>query len=387
MFCWNCGNEIGDRMICPCCGVKQVPTQGKGRRSGNSGSIVLTVVCAAVGGILLIGMLVAATLVLRDGGRDDADIQIQRPAATEATTPTRAPAAESEKPSQNSRPTVKPRPTVPPETDAPAQNPPAQDAPAQDPPAQEEEEVIDENSRALPDLASFLETKYTQDVWAYTHYVTCIVDDNEEIVEAVLDLLLEPRYQLKQMGVASDSEGTHYTYEYTGKNKDIDWVYLKAGGKYHVKLTVKPYGRDQKALIMYTHPEFYLKDPGKTWKEQTADPADPTSSPTPVPDDGETVEVRENTTIHIRQGSAVKLHCTYDEWDSSYDVYEWRLKSGSSVIAMDATYDKCDVLGLARGTAVIEMEYFYSYKGPDVLTGNMRTKHTSRTREYTIVVE
>ena len=124
---------------------------------------------------------------------------------------------------------------------------------------------MDPNSRSLPDLASFLDTEYTQDEWGYTHYVTCLVDDDDDIVKSVLDLLLEPRYQLKLMDKDSDSEGTHYTYEYTGENEDIDWVYLKSGGKYHVKLTVKPYGSSQKALILYSYPEFYLKDPGSRW--------------------------------------------------------------------------------------------------------------------------
>lgn len=244
----------------------------------------------------------------------------------------------------------------------------------------------------LPDLASFLETKYTQDEWGYTHYVTCIVDDNDDIVEAVLDLLEEPRYQLKQMGKSSDSDGTHYTYEYTGTNKDIDWVYLKNGGKYHVKLTVKPYGSNQKALILYSFPEFYLADPGKTWKDMgdpdpTPNPTpDPTPNPTPVPDPDQTVKVREDTTIRIKQGSAVKLHCTYNE-SASYRTYEWSIESGSSVISIDATHNKCDVQGVAKGTAVIKMKYSYSYEGRDVLTGNKRNIYTSKTREYTIIVE
>lgn len=141
-----------------------------------------------------------------------------------------------------------------------------------------EEETVDPYSRALPDLASFLNTKYTQDVWGYTHYVTCLVNrsDKDAVVKAVLELLQEPRYQLEQMGKTSDSEGTHYTFEYTGKNEDVDWVYLKKGGQYHAKLTVKSYGSSQTALIMYTHPEFYLKDPGTRW--------DGGDTPNPAPD-------------------------------------------------------------------------------------------------------
>ena len=147
----------------------------------------------------------------------------------------------------------------------------------------QKDETVDPNSRALPDLASFLNTKYTQDEWAYTHYVTCLVNrsNKDAIVKAVLELLQEPRYQLKQMEKKSDSEGTHYTFEYTGKNEDVDWVYLKSGGKYHVKLTVKPYGSSQTALIMYTHPEFYLKDPGSRWE------GGDTPNPAPNPNDPE----------------------------------------------------------------------------------------------------
>ena len=223
MYCWNCGKEIDEKAIfCPNCGMKQAgaPEPPKEKQKG----FLLPVICAAVCVGALLGMILIMT---KDAGSQTPQMQetvAAVPAATEAE-----------------------------------QEPETTKAAVQ----ASSEDQVDPYSAELPDLASFLDTEYTQDEWGYTHYVTCLIDDNDDIVQAVLDLLLEPRYQLKLMDKDSDSDGTHYTYEYTGKNGDIDWVYLKKGGQYHVKLTVKPYGSSQKALILYTFPEFYLEDPGK----------------------------------------------------------------------------------------------------------------------------
>lgn len=207
-----------------------VPEPPKPRKEPQKG-VLLPVICAAI----CVGALLGMVLMLAGDKEDPVpQVQVIVPAATEAKAEKEpAKAAEAE------------------ETEALKKT-------------SAEESKVDPYSAELPDLEDFLDTEYTQDEWGYTHYVTCLVDD-DDAVDAVLDLLLEPRYQLKLMDKDSDSDGTHYTYEYTGKNEDIDWVYLKAGGQYHVKLTVKPYGSSQTAIIMYSFPEFYLEDPDVRW--------------------------------------------------------------------------------------------------------------------------
>ena len=205
MYCWKCGKEIDEKSVfCPQCGTKQ--TGGHEQTERKQKGVLLPVICAAV----CVGALLAMVLLL-SGNREAPEVRQQTIAAVpEMTRETAETASE--------------------ETEAPE--------------PEDTEPQVNPYSAELPDLASFLDTKYTQDEWGYTHYVTCLIrrSDETEVVQEILDLLLEPRYQLKKMDEDSDSEGTHYTFEYTGKNDDIDWVYLKAGGQYHVKLTVKPYG-------------------------------------------------------------------------------------------------------------------------------------------------
>jgi len=139
---------------------------------------------------------------------------------------------------------------------------------------------VDPYSVALPDPAAFLQTKDTQAVWGYTHYVTCLVDKSSEtaVVEALRDLLLEPRYQLKERdtwtGTDSGKKCTYYSFEYTGKSSLVDWVQTTTGYTYHVRLTRMDYSSSQTAIILSSHPEFLLEDPGVTWEGQGGNSVD-----------------------------------------------------------------------------------------------------------------
>lgn len=243
MYCWNCGKEIEEKSVfCPYCGIKQAGAEKPPKV--NRKSMLLPVICAAICVVSSVGMFLMLTGDKENPAPPAITQEKAEPETTKATQP--------EEKEESKKETAK-------------------------------ESKVDPYNAELPDLASFLDTEYTQDEWGYTHYVTCLVDrdDKDDIVEAVLDLLQEPRYQLDMMDKDSDSDGTHYTFEYTGKNDDIDWVYLKAGGKYHVKLTVKPYGSSQTALILYSFPEFYLEDPGKradiSASSETSDDPKPSS--------------------------------------------------------------------------------------------------------------
>lgn len=132
---------------------------------------------------------------------------------------------------------------------------------------------VDPRSVELPDIAAFLNTQYTNDdVSAYTHHVTCELnrDPDRKAVEAVVELLLEDRYQLVLDSSRDHTEGknlvTDYIFRYTGQNDAIDWVYHKDGYQYHVKLSVYRFpNQDKVTMILYTDPDFILTDPGKEY--------------------------------------------------------------------------------------------------------------------------
>lgn len=98
-----------------------------------------------------------------------------------------------------------------------------------------------------------------------------------------------------------------------------------------------------------------------------------------------TISVSEDTTIRLKVGDTVVLHCVYSEFGSKYHTYDW--SSSGSAINMSGTYNKATVIGIEPGTATISMTYHYTKDEPDVLTGNTRHNGYSRTRTYTIIVE
>ena len=79
----------------------------------------------------------------------------------------------------------------------------------------------------------------------------------------------------------------------------------------------------------------------------------------------DTVDVRMDTTIRIKKGETVALHCTYSE-SSSYRTYDWSVSSGSGVIPIGAAGRDCNVTGLSAGTAKLSMAYRYTYAGSNV---------------------
>lgn len=110
------------------------------------------------------------------------------------------------------------------------------------------------------------------------------------------------------------------------------------------------------------------------------------TTPEPIDATGaETIDVSADTTIRIKVGETVTLHCVYSEFGSMYHTYDW--SSSGSTINMSESYNKVTVKGIEPGTAEIYMTYHYTKDEPDVLTGNTRHNGHSRSRTYTIIVE
>lgn len=132
------------------------------------------------------------------------------------------------------------------------------------------EEPVDPYSVALPDPASFLNTRYTRDDRSeYTHHVTCTVKDTygPDALEEYVQLLQKKKYQLTLEDSWDYTSGgvpcRDIIFRYGGKNDAIGWVHHKDGYKYHVKLSFRY--REKKGeieMILYTAHGFELTDPG-----------------------------------------------------------------------------------------------------------------------------
>lgn len=139
---------------------------------------------------------------------------------------------------------------------------------------QQTAEPVDPQSVVLPDMAAFLNTRYTNDDTSqYTHHMTCVLKSTPGLAaaEEYLQLLQKALYQLtldeSRDTLESDAVCTDYIFHYTGQNDSIRWVPHNAGYQYHVKLSVYTYSkRDTITLILYTAPGFELEDPGVTAK-------------------------------------------------------------------------------------------------------------------------
>lgn len=132
---------------------------------------------------------------------------------------------------------------------------------------------VDPYSVELPDLAAFLNTRYTRDdVSTYTHYVVCTLDgsNSREAVQAYVELLQEDCWQLalddSWDSMAGSAKCTDYIFRYTGRGTGIGWVYHTDGYKYHAKLSVNEHTSGSTVITFYTHPGFELADPGVEFK-------------------------------------------------------------------------------------------------------------------------
>lgn len=91
--------------------------------------------------------------------------------------------------------------------------------------------------------------------------------------------------------------------------------------------------------------------------------------------------------ISVKKGKSKSI--TYDntEFHPNYELYKWKILSGSDKIKLSGTKGKtCKVKGVKKGTAVIQITYNYGKDEPDVLTGIDRNADRTRTQQYSIKV-
>lgn len=182
----------------------------------------------------------------------------------------------------------------------------------------------------------------------------------------------------------------------TLEEEDISFTLLLPNGS--TKLSSESYKGFSKLLLRVMHYDaegdavFYLY--GESFSGHSVEALmavnlwemDNPTTPEPIDASGaETISVSEDTTIRIKVGQTVVLHCAYSEFGSKYHTYDW--SSSGSAVNISGTYNKATVKGIEPGTATISMTYHYTKDEPDVLTGNTRHNGHSRSRTYTIIVE
>lgn len=179
-------------------------------------------------------------------------------------------------------------------------------------------------------------------------------------------------------------------------DEDISFTVLLPNGS--TKLSSESYKAFGKLLLRVMHYDsggdavFYLY--GESFSGHSVEALmavnlwemDNPTTPKPIDATGaETIDVSADTTIRIKVGETVTLHCVYSEFGSMYHTYDW--SSSGSAINVSESYNKVTVKGIEPGTAEIYMTYHYTKDEPDVLSGITRHNGYSRSRTYTIIVE
>lgn len=94
-----------------------------------------------------------------------------------------------------------------------------------------------------------------------------------------------------------------------------------------------------------------------------------------------------DATLHINVGESAKIGSTLYKFDSMYHVYDWQITLGNEQIDIYSVGSTCYVTGIEKGVAILTVEYGYTEKEPDVLTGIIRDARKIITITYTILVE
>ncbi len=139
---------------------------------------------------------------------------------------------------------------------------------------------VDPDSATLPDLGIFLQCGRGEDMSAYGGHLVSYsfdMDEGESIIDDVLDLMLEPAYQLefdrREEQDTISSSGTlfeDYYYVYTG-DATIDKIDI-LGQVCQLRLSVAHYySQGRIGMTLYYSSDFTLVDPGKQLKYPPTD--------------------------------------------------------------------------------------------------------------------
>lgn len=154
-------------------------------------------------------------------------------------------------------------------------------------------------------------------------------------------------------------------------------------------VSVRPMYYEQDGDAVYY---IYIKTMGHSPTELeilcSVSTAPPPEIPFPDYDESQLVKVNGNSskTITITTDQILEIEYTNREWDSMYHVFEWEITQGAELLLMDEGYDSAKFAPMGVGTAEVKLDYSYTKKQPDVLTGIIRDWATGKVSTYTIVI-
>lgn len=86
-------------------------------------------------------------------------------------------------------------------------------------------------------------------------------------------------------------------------------------------------------------------------------------------------------------GQKLDVHFGGTEFGATYNLYQWEIISGESLIALShEKSETCTLEAKRAGTVRLRMTYRYGKKEPDILTGRETTNPRSKTQEYVIII-
>ncbi|MBR3840756.1 MAG: hypothetical protein IKM20_06440, partial [Erysipelotrichales bacterium] len=246
------------------------------------------------------------------------------------------------------------------------------------------QEVTGIPSNAIPDLASWAGSNYvTKKMYKSGDGAYYYTDYYEEIIIEYTELLEKYGFKLVDHYKAS---------EYFENDIRESWAFVKEG--YPDSALIKGSWLDEKGHFVierykdgkrsfnvdFDSDFFQLYDIGERRDGSSATPG----AITVVEKDNS----NSSTTVNLNVGETAGVSYTWKKFGTDYNVYTWEIVSGADYVSIiDSVGDTCRFKAKSKGTAILRVKYDYTEEGTDVLTGNKRTKHRSKTQDYKIVVK
>ncbi len=169
----------------------------------------------------------------------------------------------------------------------------------------------------------------------------------------------------------------------SGENyrKDKPWVSLYHGDAWYAPAT----GEDNifKSLTMRV---LYADEGGEAvYYFAFALSSDPREIEMLIVTDARGSQAAENI-VRLTPGESAALHIHPGVFDTSYEVYDWTVKSASDAVEIQASGGDCTVTALKNGSATVTGTVSFGVEEADVLTGNPRKVQKSRSMTWTVIV-
>lgn len=87
-------------------------------------------------------------------------------------------------------------------------------------------------------------------------------------------------------------------------------------------------------------------------------------------------------------GQSIEIHYDGSVFVPTFELYQWEVLSGSSLVSLENTKSAtCVLTALDSGVVRLRMTYQYGKREADILTGNETTGSYTKTKEYTVLIQ